>query len=361
MKIGILNYADVRNFGDVLFPIIVKQELCSRLADCDIEYITPTGSNWGGMYSKRFDSVDLQSYDALIMGGGEVVHRLDGMLSGIYERFGLKGIEKPTDVVLGFSDVIGPYKAWLALGVPEPDEAAKADILSAMQGLHYIGVRGARSAARLRNISPSAEIHQTPDLGWLFPRICHPRNVSTFTNGRPYIAVQALAIQDVARLVFDLRKISEHYGLDVVLVPLTRCWNDIAILKSVYDASDGEFILVDDWMSDLDKLAILGGSTIYVGQSMHGFIGAMSQMRVAGICLPDGDDKFGELLRGLGLPHFRYPDWSGVESLVGTVTGSSLRPVLEKVTAYQRELDETFDTLCASIKLEHTRKLGGVV
>jgi hypothetical protein len=350
MRIGLLNYADVRNFGDVLFPLVLAQEIGARLPDSRIDFVTPTGSSWAGMRSTRFDEADLTSFDALILGGGEVVHRHDDMLRNIYARFGLTSIERPTDIVFGWTNSCVPYKAWMALGAPEPDERTRRDIFDAMQGLHYVGARGSNSAERLRRIRPTAEVQQTPDLGWLFHRLLRGHRTAVCETADAYIAVQAVKFGDVKQAVAGLRAVSRRTGLKIVLVPLQRCWKDVELLKTTCEISENEFFLVDDAMSDLDKLAIIEGATLYIGQSMHGFISALGRSRLAGLCKWGGaDDKVGELLRDVGIPHFRVPGWDSVEALVDAITASPLQPLLEKRIAYQRELDSMLDAVCANI------------
>src|SRR5262245_38886045 len=102
-RIGILSYADTRNFGDELFPLVVSREISARIPSADITFLTSTGTSWAGMQSLRLDSVEPKSFDALILGGGEVVHRADEMLRGIYNLFELDCIERPTDIVFGWN------------------------------------------------------------------------------------------------------------------------------------------------------------------------------------------------------------------------------------------------------------------
>jgi polysaccharide pyruvyl transferase WcaK-like protein len=168
-------------------------------------------------------------------------------------------------------------------------------------------------------------------------------------QGTPYLVVQALGFADVAATTAALRRIAKATGLRVVLLPLTRCWQDHRPLGALQKASDGEFILVDDATADLDKLAILGGATLYVGQSMHGLIGALSQCRPGGICLPDADDKFGELLRDLDFPQFRSTNWDGVEALVQTLLWSPPGLIAQRRAAAEQRLDTLFDEIAGNL------------
>lgn len=351
IHVGILNYADVRNFGDVLFPLIVAHEIRARIPTVEISYITPTGSAWGGMESTKLDDADVEGFDALLLGGGEIVHRFDDMLSGIYSRFGLTSISRPTDLVYSWTHADVPYKAWLALGIPEPSAEVQADIGGASATLHIAGVRGSLSYRHLvaSGIKDNL-IRLTPDLGWLFPRLLVGRRPPTHpAEGYPYIAVQALGFTDPGLVAANLRRIADESGLRIVLLPLTRCWHDAEPLRSLQAAGGGEFILVDDGMEDLDKLAILGGATLYVGQSMHGFIGTASQNRPAGLITPYANDKFAELLTDLDFHQFRRSGWDGLSGLISTLMWAPPVIFAQQRKKVEQKLGALFDEVCAGI------------
>ena len=350
-RIGILNYADVRNFGDVLFPLIVAHEVRTRIPMAEISYITATGSTWAGMESTRLDDTDLEGFDALLLGGGEIVHRFDDMLSDIYSRFGLTGIARPTDLVYSWTRADVPYKAWLGLGIPEPSAEVQGDIGYASATLHIAGVRGSQSHRRLLACGINDNLTRlTPDLGWFFPRLLAGRRPPKHpAEGQPYIAVQALGFTDPGPVAATLRRIADASGLRIVLLPLTRCWHDAEPLRLLQAAGGEDFILVDDAMEDLDKLTILGGATLYAGQSMHGFIGAMSQNRPAGLITPYADDKFNELLTDLDLHQFRCPGWDGLNALVSTLMWAPPVVFAQQRKKAERELGALFDEVCTGI------------
>lgn len=349
IRIGIVHSADVRNFGAVLFPLIVKRELNARIPGANFQFINATGSSWAGIHSTRIDRADLNQFHSIIMGGGQVIHRHDDMIGGIFDRFGVDSIDRPTDLVFSWSDVNVPFKAWVGVGLSEPTSEVRSDIGKAAQGLNYIGARGSRSKLRLEQ-SGALDVKLNPDIGWLFPRLLadaprppHP------AGGAPYMVVQALGMHDAPALVQALRRAASYASLKVVLLPLTRCWNDALPLSVIREASGGEFILVDDDTSDLDKLAILGGASLYVGQSMHGMIGTLGQARPAGICMPDTNDKFTELLVDASFQQLRCHDWGGVEDLVRTLVDFPLAAITRHRQTAERAVDAVFDDLASQI------------
>ena len=355
IRLAVLNYADVRNFGDVLFPLVVARELDARIAHLSVDFVTPTGSSWAGMDSIRLDRADLAGYDAIVLGGGEIVHRADDMLVGIYSLFGLECVKHPTDLVFSWCDAPG-FKAWLSLGVPEPSGAAQRATDVATPTLDYVSARGSSSAARLTKNGGPTPVLRTPDLGWLFPRLLLGRAPPAHpAGGASYLTLHALGFGDLDGTLAALRRVSQVTGLKIVLMPLTRCWRDVLPLSVLHQASRGEFFIVDDDMADLDKLAILGGAQMFVGQSLHGFIGTLGQGRPAGLCMYESDDKFSELLRDMDLQHFRWGDWNGLESLVLTLLQAPRVRLVEQLESAQSQLDAVFDDLADRIVAHRAR------
>jgi hypothetical protein len=350
-RVGIVNYADVRNFGDVLFPLVVAKELCARLPDCEVTYFNATGSTWGGMTATRLDAGSFTDLDAMILGGGEVVHRRDEMLVDIYSRFGLSSMARPTELVFGWSHAPVPYKAWIGLGMPEPTLQVQADVAAAANGLNLVGARGMSTLERMQRCgADNAKLCLSPDLGWLFPRLLQDYRQRLFpSRGRPYATVQALRFSAPEPIVAVLDQLSDAAGLEIVLVPLTRCWGDVEPLRVLQAASGGRFILVEDDACDLEKLAVLGGATLHVGQSMHGFIASAAQNRAAGLITPLRDDKFDELLKSLALPQLRCPSWESLDALINTLLWTPLVTFTQIRRRCEQALDALFDKVCEAI------------
>lgn len=243
------------------------------------------------------------------------------------------------------------YKAWLGLGVPEPAAEVQADIRDATIGLTMLTARGSLSQERMvRSGASDQAVHLSPDLGWLFPRLLRGRcTPASAGDGKPCLVVHALGFEDPLPVARSLSRFADRNGLRVVLLPLTRCWGDVEPLRWLNQAAGGRFTLVDDETADLDKLAILGGAVLQVGQSMHGFIGTMAQNRPAGLIMPMRDDKFGELLGDNDWPRLRCPSWDGLDGLLQTLLWTPLTVMAEARRRHEDALDRLFDVVCTAI------------
>src|SRR5690606_16529654 len=146
MKIGMFSFADIDNYGDILFSRIFKMEIESRLSNVEIDFITPTQVEIEGFRYQAYtkDMVD-GKYDALVLAGGEVVHLFDERTwNPIYAKHGrniLSGLA--SNVVWDWLDCDCNFKAWLSVGVrPFGDKWDENKIDESIDRLDYIATRG---------------------------------------------------------------------------------------------------------------------------------------------------------------------------------------------------------------------------
>lgn len=349
LRLALLNYADVNNFGDVLFPLLTARELRRRLPSAAIDFISPTGT--GPAPATRYDAASLARYDAIVLAGGELIHRYDRVLSAIYASLDLDAIDNPTDLVFGWSHVRGPYKAWFGLGVPPLDQRGAASIRGAAPGLDMVHVRGTGSARRLREAGGTCTIG--PDIGWLFSGLLETPPAA---SRRRYVVFHALppgVPENLGVIVEPLRAL-ERRGFEIVLLPLSTCWQDYVVLGRIADTSG--FRLLDYRTPELTKLAILAGSAFYVGQSMHGFISTLASGQPAGLCFPRGDDKFGELLGDNGLEDLRIDTWNELPSLIDRLLRIETDRVCRLRASTSAQASAAFDTLADNVRRHAERR-----
>ena len=353
MRIAILNYADVANFGDVLFPFIVDHELRARLNDAEIAFFSPSSYRLGEFRSQRYDRAELANYDAILMCGGEIVHREDDILCGIYARLGIdraEHIERPTDLVFDWTDLRVPFKAWIGVGMPPPSLRVAQDVARAGSNLDLIVGRGEGTRARLLASGvPPQRVETSPDLGWLIPRVTLDHDPQASSFRRPYCVVHALPQLEfpgsLDSAVAGLKSVQDRLGIDVICLPLTTCWSDQETLSQLADRADGAFKILDHRLDVFSKAAVLKSCVFYVGQSLHGLIGALAAGRPGGLSYPDLDDKFREFLASLGRSDWRIDDWRGLSALVDRLTTAPLAEILARRARAVAEVDAMFDRL----------------
>ena len=76
-KIAILSLADINNYGDTFFPLVLKSELLKRIPDARIELITNTEFDCGLYKTTAYSKEFVSEFDAIVLGGGELISPYD--------------------------------------------------------------------------------------------------------------------------------------------------------------------------------------------------------------------------------------------------------------------------------------------
>jgi hypothetical protein len=120
VRIGLLTYADVDNYGDRFFPLLCRRELQRRLGHAEFVLFSPTGAPVEGTGYLPYDPAAVEGlFDALLLAGGEVVHAGDAMLRAIYRAQGQEPAgQRPTDLVYEWPRLRAGFHAWICVGVP---------------------------------------------------------------------------------------------------------------------------------------------------------------------------------------------------------------------------------------------------
>jgi GT2 family glycosyltransferase len=326
-RIGMAGTFDVANVGDLLFPIIADHELGRRLGPVDLRlysYRRMSSAAWPlAVESLGRLPDDVGLLDALLIGGGEIVHAVETIAPGY----------RPTD-----GDVHHPLGLWLtptllaaAAGVPVAWNAPSALeripavmdplIVTALQAAAYAAVRDARSATILADRAPAARLRVVPDTVFgilsLLPPEPSPgmRRVMADLGiaDRPYVVVQPTA--QLAPHRASIRRLlaeAAAAGLAVVELPIGPIHGDAPGVLELPDTVSPE-----PWPPPLVIAEILARSEGVIAESLHAGIIAVA----AGVPLrrpaPRGSSKH-ELLQafpnvvaldadGAGLP----PAWFG--------------------------------------------------
>jgi polysaccharide pyruvyl transferase WcaK-like protein len=187
-RIALWGTFDLENFGDHLFPLITAHELQRRLGDIDIRLYSP----FGWLHPTRLDAGEpaepfgpwseerceqlADEFDAVLVGGGEIIHTRDDLLAAAY------GVE-PEELTNAppsrfFIEGLGPENelacpvVWHGVGIPfdpSPQEAAR--LRAALAKREYITVRDESSLRRIAVVDAEADVVLVPDLGFVLPRV----------------------------------------------------------------------------------------------------------------------------------------------------------------------------------------------
>jgi len=337
----------MENFGDVLYPVVLKKFAIECGAEISDHYAfldgqAPMGA---GYVTKPVSDLFRQTgpKETIVVGGGDIIRLDDDVVAGHYHAFFEKPAisfarrdywsppkksplklfqEKMMPPVHGAfllshencprAETVGYFSAGVPLDFNEKDHSLVRSIFDLAR---YIYVRDRISADKLKNTGVSSHIVAAPDfligISKYFEKNCLRQQAesSLLEAGHdpknPYLCFQisAAGLNHLGVIGSALRDFSRRQSLKVLLLPLGFCHHDREVLQKLSAMSGSEFKFVN--VSTIEQmLAVIAHAAMFVGISMHGNIVA----------------------RSYGVPHLFGP-LPGVDKIQGAMEMLRARPV----------------------------------
>ncbi|WP_412851820.1 polysaccharide pyruvyl transferase family protein [Ectothiorhodospira shaposhnikovii] len=301
-NIYILSASDRFNYGDLLFPILVKGELSQR-GDYDFLNIATVKSDFsevGALPTYSFRSLyNKKNGGILFIAGGEVLCAnwsrllsfLDARYFEVYQRFdGSPWLEflamllcgkaanplpfVPSDPVLSEKYSVF-YNAVGGVGV---SESPLRDVVEkALSEAVYVSLREGRTFKEVSSGLGVSKARLSPDSAILVSN--HYASCKNFSDER-YVVFQVGRYKLGASLLTikkELEGISRYFGCPVYLMPIGNCpgHEDNVPLKWLVENLNCPSKYIEP--SSLSRIVeVISGAELFLGTSLHGVITAMS-------------------------------------------------------------------------------------
>jgi hypothetical protein len=325
---------DMRNFGDLMFPLIARQ----RLAGMDVVPVSPTGNGTG--FADAIPPVPLSemmtgdtSAQGILIGGGYMIHGHKMHFLEEYAAEGLRDYAGPglwlgATLAAAIRDI--PI-AWNAPGVPHPfARSQRALIDSAVCAASYCSVRDKGSLELLAPLADST-VNVVPDpvaaIAQLWPRITLEAPFKNLlarkgaTGDARYLAVhfrnRSLAKLGVPAAAAAIEAFSQAQGLVPILVAVGQTHEDNVLAREIARHLTAPHILLDDPLSLLEIASVFGHSSLYIGASLHGYITAAAYGVPAVLVAFPSYRKFQGFLDHTGRNEDLAKDWPHAFTIAG--------------------------------------------
>jgi polysaccharide pyruvyl transferase WcaK-like protein len=305
-RIGLWGTFDLENFGDMLFPRILEEELGRRLPAARTRVFSPVGYTGLNRFEERPPAEPLgpwsparvaelaEELDCVVVGPGEIIHTRDELLG---PHYGLDNEEMRRRAPSRFFiDGLGPELetecpvVWCAVGIPFDIRAREAGrFREALADRPLVTLRDELSVRRLRAAGVSRDVEIVPDPAFLSPRLFSPRlltkrlaqlrAVGTYPE-EPPIVVQgnAASLLQVPALAAALERLrEEREDTPVLIVETGPCHGDGEFSKALREALPGSMALSLGGLTDVT--AAISASAGFIGTSLHGNIIALTYDR----------------------------------------------------------------------------------
>jgi Rps23 Pro-64 3,4-dihydroxylase Tpa1-like proline 4-hydroxylase len=281
-RIGIVGTFDVRNYGDLLFPLIAEAELRQRLGAVKIHpfsYHAQEPPDWPYVVTSVADLPEIVSdLDAMLIGGGFII-RFDKEVAPGYEP-PKPWIHHPTGYWLTPALIAlqrGIPIVWNAPGMHLNDVPrwARPLLRLALDHSAYVAVRDEPSRATLAQLVEDDRITVVPDTGFgvakLLPAEASPNLKRLWKSAgisKPYVLVQAAdSLTWFSRFVSENRR--PLSGLQFVALPIGP------VLGEVAENLPG-FAGLPTWPDPLLLAELISHASAVVGHSYHLAITALT-------------------------------------------------------------------------------------
>jgi len=374
---------DVDNYGDHLFPRIARRELAARIPGITVDAHSPFG--WqhptrlddrdtapvlplGERTARRLDQL-ASTYDAVLVGGGELLHLDDRLLTHFYDvdpdRLDLVRPSRWFVEGLGARRERRCPVLWHGLGVPfDLDEARAARVRDALAHRPEATVRDPHSADRLRAAGVAADVRVVPDsallVDRLFPAAELARRISRLRAAgafpvRPALVLQGcdLLVPSAPAIAEALRPVLRDGEVEPVLVETGRCRKDADFADALAAALGGTIRRVPATAGVADLVAVLAHADAVVGSSLHAAVTALAYRRPFVVLNLGRESKLDGFGRQTGFDKHVVDD---VADLAGVLDAVRTQPPAEdRVAALQAAVDAHFDDLAERIRSSHRR------
>lgn len=280
---------DVENYGDLLFPYILKNQLC----EFEVDLFSPNGGKKPfeeettvHPISKLFEMAQKKQYKAIIIGGGDLI-RIDDRIASEY-NINIENSLTIWQYPIFVGKTLGIPVIFNALGVPFYFcNYHRSLVKFIVEQVDYIAVRDHTSETALL-LCGINRVKVVPDTVLCIDQFINIEKLKkikkevlgkkNLVNLDKYIIFQHnQSSMNDERYVEQLKKVVQKiisFGYQVLFLPIGYVHGDSHFMKKVYDVEDSNQIFMEGKLSPLEMLSFIATSQGYIGTSMHGAITA---------------------------------------------------------------------------------------
>lgn len=322
-KIALVGAVDRNNYGDLLFPIILKEWLSSRNKDLDFKnygVVSSDLSKIGAMPSEKISDIESDVPDALIVVGGATLnsawkfthlHLLENakeilFYRILYKLIGKRNAERVSAKIiqgksrypwifskqeykLGNCQII--YNTVSGTDFSYFSEKEQYKIASYLAQADYLSVRDPLTKMNLQNLNIE-KVHMAPDSAIIMSDIFPKNKLNEMVSTEYQIfekendSKKYLVFQIGKKYATDEKKIAEQIcqycqerKLSLILLPIGRAGmhEDHIPLRKIYEYCKNEVeVFLPKNNTIFDTMSYIANAEIFLGTSLHGNITAIS-------------------------------------------------------------------------------------
>ena len=284
-KIAQIGTFDVENFGDLLFPTVLK----AQFNDVEIDLFSPLGNMTKPFEEETFvfsikdleEKCKAEKYQLIIIGGGDLIRVQRNIASSYASDFYACTAIWQIPIIIGKKYRIPVI--FNAVGVPMEFGCSEKKLTKLLlNDVDYLSVRDQFSKLFLMECGLN-NVEVVPDTAFIIPEIYKQSELNSVKNelveahkipDGEYIIFQHNTIdsEDALYLRAVLNTLYDKYKKQILLLPIGYVHKDIEFMNKLIDTDNNGIFLCKGKLSPKEMCAVLSSSGGYIGTSMHGAI-----------------------------------------------------------------------------------------
>ncbi len=369
LKVALFGTFDVENYGDCLFPLIVRHQMDQRALDAELTCFSPTSrmpriADYPSVHAlSEIQQLHMNAASCFVVGGGAL----------LASDFGSTAYPQVRSLLYPYS-----IKCWLlpamiaaswnrplilnGIGFGPFDHRFDSLARKYLSGASLSTVRDPLTQEMLHRIGVKCRV--IPDNGFLVPQL---KSQAQWLNLRSelreslnlparYIALQVSLKRTMHNhdLILDqVAIVADRTKLPLLLVPICHHINDLVSLRFLYRELRRRRIavtIVDQFLSTLETSAVLSDASLYIGTSLHGAVVTLSFGKpVVSIC-GGPKSKHPAVLSVIGLDHNCVWEYKEIAHKALAALNADRADIEARVRTAQHVLAKHFDEMEAHIR-----------
>ena len=286
-SIAVFGAFNVHSFGDSLFPEAIYSELHKRI-EIDEFCVFSLGGRKNPYSDKtvydysQFDEIyKTKRFDAIIIGGGELLHNLP--------------INFPEEHMAYESGAIWqiPVKLGMKYGIPiimngvgmpyEFKEKNRGELEQLFSAVSYVSLRDEYSYQRWTEYFGNNEkTVEVPDSLWNIREYFSEERLETIRDAfkekykvnKPYMVVQYGTTKYFREVMKILDRFAENNNIQICAIAINAAHEDLYVVQHLGEYKN--FVDIKEILSPEEIVALISGAKLFVGTSLHGNLTAIA-------------------------------------------------------------------------------------
>lgn len=296
-NIALIGSFDVENYGDLLFENIFSFQIQKVVDIENIDFFAPKKCKKPFENDKQIYSVTeleelhiAKPYDAIIVGGGDLIHfhkimtNMPHISNELVEYEALYMWLAPLFTAVKYNIPL----IWNAPGVPfEFNDRESMCVKAILDVVDYICVRDEESRQILLSTGTSKNISVCIDTVLSIRDVFQKDTLKKFLKStllpieddEDYIVFHGnvnYSEEDIKVCSDILLNIKNTYNKKIVLLPIGYALGDLEILEKISNHHPNEFIFSKEHFTIFQTISLISNAAAYIGSSLHGLITATS-------------------------------------------------------------------------------------